>query len=248
MRNLLTCLFSLLMSQAIAQAPGYMGKRFSFGYGLHGNPAFTAFFIGYGDSPVNIMHEAFVEYATSTKWSIGFAGKFYNTTYNNTGMVTVDRYNYHPIDYDPSGYFDIRCRNYTLYFKAFKRAYLAPWGRFFTFGLTVFDYTTTYNPAVMRIRVNEWNGTETFVSPFGPRENQLKGFDFVVGNGHSRIIADRVCLEVGYTAHALALTRTVFDAFDDDQHDSDEYIEKNAGMRVRGINRFNFYAKVGLIF
>jgi hypothetical protein len=246
-----------------AQSPGYMGKRFVAGYGFHFSPGYIG---SKGLTPLNMLHEGYLEFAASKRFMIGFSARFYNSVYKNGRSVEFNTYNvsnsYVNQNYGvPIGSYDIKARNYMLYGKIFHKNYVAPWGRYFMFGVTLNTYDATYDPSVMNILVtdnyydnytNNYVHNNLYYTDFGPKTQSYKKIDVMLGFGRSRIIANRVVIDYGYNINVLAMALTVFDAPDDNVLEgttltSDYYIEKTSAARVRGVNRFNLFLKVGVL-
>jgi len=242
-----------------AQTPGYMGKRFGAGYGAYASPGYIG---SAGATPVNIQHEAFVEFVTKKRFSIGLSVKAYKAIYANTRYVNVldnNASSNDQIDKHPSGVTNIRAKNYMLYFKFFGKHYLAPWGRYFIMGATLNTFNSTYDPDHMNV------GTESSpsysngythsgyvsYSDFGPAKQSFKKFDVMIGWGRSRIVADRITIDYGFNVNLWAFTATVFDAPDDDIGEKillpDKYIGTISAARIRGVNRFNIFCKIGIL-
>ena len=241
-----------------AQTPGYTGKRFSAGYGFYTSPAFIG---SGGESAFNALHEAYLEYAIKKKVSMGFSARFYNAVYANTRMVQVNpgySSSFNQIDDNPSGVTNIKARNYMLYFKFFKSNYIAPWGKYFILGASLNTFTSVHDPNSMKVRIQSYQNypvsayESSYYFNFGAIEQEFVKFDVVLGFGRSRIIANRVILDYGYNINAVALALTLFDAADDRVLSDDplypaEYIEKTSSARIRGVNRFNVFLKVGVL-
>lgn len=243
-----------------AQSPGYMGKKTVVGYGFCFNPAFTAFLVGYGDSPLNTQHDFFIERTVAKKVALGFSIKAYRSSYNNTsemdleGMPLPSNYSYGYGFKAPEGAYEIKARAYTFYAKFFKRDYVSPWGKYFLVGFTHHRYNCSYSPDQMYLELTDYdftnNTTKTIrFNDFGPITQLHKYTDIVIGNGNSRIFANNLVIDYGYSINLLAMTLTVLDAPDDDgQATYLDYIKVTSARRVRGINRFNFFVKVGYLF
>lgn len=248
-----TVLLVLCTGYAFSQTPGYMGKRFVLGYGLYANPRLVE---SGGSRGVNLLHEAYLEFAMKKSISVGFSARFYNAMYTNTREVNALNYysSYNTqIDRSPRGFTTIKGRNYALYFKFYKRNYLAPWGKYVLLGATLNTFKSTYDPDNMYVTTSYYSGQEyTYLSNFGPTTQSFKRFDIMFGNGRNRIIANRITLDYGYTINLIALTTAIFDASDDNVLDSDtpgmiDYIEATSAARVRSVNKFNLFLKVGVL-
>ena len=226
-----------------AQNPGYMGKKLVVGYGFYFNPAITAAWIDYGTKIINTQHDFFFEKAFKTRVSFGFSIKLYRTTYNNTGKVGGFYFS------DPPGSVAIKARNYAFYLKFFRKKHVAPWGNYLLFGITVNTRQCTYDPEEMNLNaLYNYGSQKTPYNDFGPTTQKYFYPDFLGGIGNSRIIRNKVVLDYGCNVNAIAFLLTEFDAFDDRSPYALDYIQVNSGMRVRGINRFNFFVKIGYLF
>lgn len=255
---MLICLFLVFLSfNSNAQAPGYMGKRINMGYSISGSPRIKKSSGGIG---INLLHEGYIEYVTKRKWSIGLSAKFYKTVvYNGYRNINISSYNYfRPTSYSPTAYIDIRGTNFTCYFKYFKKNFLAPWGKYFIIGPTLSVFKASYDPNLMYISgdyigINSLNKNNYFAD-FGPTEQTYFRSDLMFGNGRSRIIANRIIIDYGYTFNLLAWLSTPF--FDDSdllglqinqKLTNFNYIEIVSAERVRGYNKFNLFLKIGLL-
>lgn len=247
-----------------SQAPGYLGKRFSAGYGIYANPAFNSIARGYSDKALNTLHEIFIECALDKKFSLGFAAQFFRYKYNNKTEVTVDpiysAYISGPLSPSPEGNYMLKGRNFKLYGKFFKKGYLAPWGKYFTLGMTINQNVALYNPDEMAItgktRVlsyannnnNSYVEQEYFYNDFGPTRQTFRAVDIFFGNGNSRIIGNSITLDYGYTIGCLAMTQMFIDVLEFTDITTQNYIERTAKTRAAAVNRFNFYLKIGYLF
>jgi hypothetical protein len=253
-RLLYTALLVLSTAYAFSQAPGYMGKRFVLGYGLYANPRLTA---SGGSRGVNLLHEGYLEFAMKKTISVGVSARFYKAMYTNTREVNaLDYYASYStqLDQSPNGFINIKGRNYALYFKFYKRNYVAPWGKYVLLGVTLNTFTSTYDPDNMYVTTtNDYTKQQyLYRNDFGPTTQSYKRFDIMFGNGRNRVIANRITLDYGYTINLIALTTAVFDAADDPIIDADgarmnDYIELTSAARMRSVNKFNLYLKVGVL-
>jgi hypothetical protein len=240
-----------------AQGPGYMGKHLSVGYGFYFAPAL---FPTTTDIPVNTMHEGFLEYSSAKRFSVGFSVKYYNTRYENSRPVDVNPGNYsssyYQIDDRPSGDLEIRGINYLLYGKAYRHNYIAPWGKYFIFGINIFTFESTYDPSKMKVKVQNggsYTNTYYYFNSFGSPSQSFTRFDILIGNGRSRIFADRIVVDYGYNVNLLSTALSFFDiaedrVFEDNVTYASEYIEISSAARIRGVNRFNLFLKIGYLF
>jgi hypothetical protein len=262
LKKLFIVILSVIALNAVSQTPGYMGKRFSAGYGFYASPALLG---SSGLSALNMLHEGYVEFAVKKKFSMGLSARFYNAEYANNREVFVNApqsnssYSYQQIDPNPSGATHIKGRNYLLYFKFFRNNYIAPWGKYFILGASLNTFTSSYDPTDMKLRFSYNNyssygsvNTDTYFSNFGPTEQSYTRFDVMLGFGRCRVIANRITIDYGYNINLLAMGLTLFDAPDDNILDSDvltdiDYIERVSAARVRGVNRFNIFCKIGVL-
>ncbi|MES2763541.1 MAG: hypothetical protein V4677_15105 [Bacteroidota bacterium] len=259
-------------STLFSQSTGYMGKRFVLGYGLNVSPAVfgatanNRTLIGNNGSAetgvlaFNAIHEGFLEFAASSKWMISFSTRYYKTNYDNGRLIDNfnNTNNFSIIDDKPNGYYTLRGLTYTLYFKYFGSRYVAPWGRYVMFGPTLNTVKTTYDPSVMNMTARSYDEfynfrKDTLFSSFGPKEQEFKGFNLMFGFGRTRIIANRITLDYGCNIHFFsvlsAMSDLVFDGpvYSTEAVNSQNYIESTVKSRVRGINRFNVFLKVGVL-
>lgn len=247
-------------SDISAQTPGYLGKKTSLGYGLYANPAFVGTTI-FNGSFLNTQHEFFLERALKKGLSLGFSARLYRSSYNNYHSIDVGSgsagYNY--IFYGdnllrPKGSFDIKGRNFALYLKFFRRSFVAPWGRYFFMGLTLNTRECIYNPNEMYVELpylQIFNSptTRTRINDFGPTIQNFATPDILIGSGISRVFANRIIVDYGFNINMIALSAGLLDVVgfynNPDQY---EYIRSYSGLRTRGVNRFNFFLKIGGLF
>lgn len=245
-------LFVLCAASAFSQAPGYMGKRFVAGYGLYANPRLSES----GGSPgVNLTHEGFLEFAMKKGVSVGASVRFNNAMYTNTRNVNVYTDNYAQQENSPNGFTTVKGRNYALYFKFYKRNYVAPWGKYFMLGATLNTFKATYDPDMMYVTLtsNYNHSDKIYYSDFGPTTQSGMRFDIMFGNGRSRVIADRIILDYGYTVNLIGMTMAIFDSadtplFDAGSASASNYVESTSAARMRSVNKFNLFLKVGYLF
>lgn len=258
LKNTILILASLCFLQEMqAQAPGYMGKRITLGYGFYIDPAIAAAVSDFGTNVVNTQHELFCEIALKSRISIGASLRFYKSTYNNTGNVDMGYQIYGPggSAYEglkPSGQISIQAMNYALYFKFFKRNYVAPWGKYFILGLSVNSRDCTYDPNAMVVNYTipgySSNSGNYSYNYFGSTLQSYIYPDIMFGRGNSRIFWNRLVLDYGYNIQLIALTTGILDALDTYHPKPEDYVRVNSGLRVRGINRFNFFCKLAYLF
>lgn len=214
-----------------------------------------------GTLAFNSLHEGWVEYTTGKKFTVGFSARFYKSTFDNSNEVYIvdgpnnssSGYGYQQSTQAPLGLYHIKGLNFSLYGKLYFGKYIAPWGRYFIFGPTLKTYTCTYDPNEMKIAFkDEYGGATVYYSKFGPTTQKFKGFDIMAGFGRNRILANRITLDYGFNVNLFALAATLFDAtgeglFSSSQLSPSEYIATTSPRRVRGVNRFNAFLKVGVL-
>lgn len=267
-------LLCLSLLTGYAQAPGYMGKRFSAGYGFYFSPALIGSngkgntiagtvdgHANDGTLAFNSLHEGFVEYTLTKKFTLGFSARFYKSTYDNSRAVSIadvptsvnTGYYYGQQSQNPLGLYHIKGINLSLYGKLYFSRYIAPWGRYFIFGPTLKMFTCTYDPAEMKVTYAGMYGEPNiYYSNFGPTTQKFKGFDIMAGFGRNRIVANRITLDYGFNVNIFALLGTLLDAGGEDFSLSgnlyaSDYIGRTSHARVRGVNRFNAFLKVGVL-
>jgi len=258
-----------------------MGKHVHVGYGFNTSPAFinstanqktifgTAGSAESGNFAFNIVHEAYLDYLLSSKWTIGFSGRFYNTNFDN-GMgyknpfENVYNYSYSSREDGnerPDGYYNIKGQTYALCFKFFGNRYVAPWGRYVMFGPVLNTYKTVYDPEIMNDKLTIYNSNysynyynrDTVLSDFGPTTQSFKRIGLMVGWGRTRVFANRVTFDYGVTAQPLAIVSTFlresgFGAiFFKKEISNTNYIAESSKRRVQGINTVNVFLKVGFL-
>lgn len=265
---IISILFLSFPNNSIGQAPGYLGKKLIFGYGINVSPALyganannksvlgTEGNAEKGKLAFNFIHEGFVEYATSTKWMIGFSTRYYKTAFDNpTFMPDKNGDVQYSNRQHPNGYYTIKGLSYSLFFKVFRPGYVAPWGKYIMFGPVFNTAKASYNPATMNIVAKtgyndyyngNYNQHDTLISDFGPKVQSYKGFNFMLGFGKSRIIANRIVLDYGFNMYLFSFFPNIALTNKDDITPGN-YIEKTISRRVRGINHLNAFIKIGLL-
>lgn len=281
-------LFLITGFASYSQSAGYMGKHIHVGYGFNTSPAFIGSTPGqktiFGDRgsaeravpAFNIVHEAYLDYLFSSKWTIGLSARFYKTNCDNgMGYDSPFKSSYYApysSNYNdrsdgsehPDGFYNIQGGSYALCFKYFGSRYVAPWGRYVMFGPVLNTYKATYDTTTMKDQLYyydnnnnnsnyNYNGYDSTFSDFGPKTQSYKKIAIMVGWGRSRIIANRITFDYGVTAQPLALISTVLrqsgfmSIFIKKDISNTNYIEESSKRRVRGINSVNVFVKVGFL-
>lgn len=250
-----------------------IGYGFHFSPALIGSTAQGSTIIGKTDGNAsdgelcfNSLHEVYIEYGLSKRFALGFSTKFYKTTYDNhkylsANVAVPNQYgggSYYDTYYGtPEGLYDIKGQNYALYGKLFKRGFIAPWGKYMMFGINVSRFSCSYDPAKMKLLSDNYSSYAKdypAVTDFGPQGQTYTKYDLLFGYGRARVIANRVTLDYGFNVNLIATLNTLFDAVSDDDSilgdntpSNENYIESTAPWRIRGINRFNAYLRVGVL-
>lgn len=230
--------------QLPAQNPGYMGKRFTAGYGIYASPGY---FGSGGLTAVNLLHEGFIEAALTKSFSLVLSAKVYKGANKNE----LDANGYlNGISNVPTGQIDIKERNYAFFLKFYTEGSIAPWGRYFLIGPSLQTFEVSYDPDdITKWPADGYGFGET-------RQNAMMG-DVMFGNGRSRVITNRISIDYGYQvgvwgATSFLLSGDVFGDFFEVpwslSHSLGTYNVKTGRVRVTEINRFNLYLKVGYLF
>lgn len=263
----------LFSSELFSQlGPGYLGRRFQAGYGFNFSPALLgsngseASILGRGnavggDMAFNSIHDGFIEFAFKNRTSIGFSCKYYKTTFDNYVDVYMNT-NYNGNNYTlsgyPTGFYTIKGLNYTLYFKFYNKRYVAPWGRYFMLGPSINTYKCFYDPSTMRLVGSDYYNSNTpiYVSDFGPQGQQFARGDILFGWGRTRMAGNRITIDYGINFEVFALGWTLWDSVGEDPLEifasstyitNVNYFERTSKRRVREVNRFNVFIKVGVL-
>lgn len=246
-------LASLSCVELPAQNPGYMGKKITAGYGFYFSPALAAVSYGYGNSIINTQHEFFLGAAIKEKLALEISAKFYKSTYENAARAIVPTSPGTHTFLKPSGRCYITARNYAACAKFFRSKYIAPWGRYFSLGLTLNTFESSYNPDEMYVELQEYDPRTkktTFYNfnEFGATTQSFTFFDVMIGGGNSRIIGKALLLDYGYNINILALALAIDETTNKINYQSERYIESTSLLRGRSINKFNFFIKLGHLF
>ncbi len=270
--NIVFVLFLIALNSS-AQSTGYMGKRFVLNYGFHTSPitfgasANNTTLIGTSGSAesgvfaLNMIHEGSLEFAISSKWMMNFSARYYKTVYDNAEYLDYDSYDAtsgyrYSYTGQPEGFYDITGLSYTLYFKYFGSRYVAPWGRYVMFGPVLNTVKTNYSPTVMYLKDDSYGSSSNpIIKNFGDFEQKYNGFNIMLGWGRSRIIGNRIVVDYGCNTQILSVIlgalNVALDGAPDDffrgKTTNTNYIENTYKTRVRGVNRFNVFLKVGVL-
>jgi len=256
-----TCFLLILLANLalFSQGPGYMGKHFTVGYGINFSPVTVGtnaqnktLFYRNGSAEghklvFNLIHEGYLEYALSTRCIFGASVRYYRTTYDNRKDVFYKTSTFGS-NYRPTSYYNIKGITFTPYFKIFKRAAVAPWGRYFLFGVALNTVRTSYD-AYMNVP-GQVMGHDTLMSDFGAARASRLMPDLLLGWGRTRVIANRFTIDYGFNFQPLTLMVPMlnFLSLETKQLTNDNYIAETSRWRARGVNRFNFYIRFGLLW
>jgi hypothetical protein len=166
-KGLLYLFLSITPAAAIAQAPGYMGKKLTVIYNNYFSPAiqYPNYQGNSGLLAFNSRHSLGVDYVRARKRVIGLAVQFLRTRkqLEGAGSQLVNDYQYFytvspsgvktetgkvPTQayVDPGdGYITISNRNIALYWKFFGNKYIAPWGNYHRIDFVSMSYRVKEN-------------------------------------------------------------------------------------------------------
>lgn len=265
--------YTLLFAGSVAfpQAPGYMGKRVVAGYGFNFNPMLegssaqnTTFHKQAGSAKdgkfsLNITHTAYLEYAVKPRVSLGMELRYFHTGYDNRQVIAnnngteanwfssgVPTFTLRSYD-SPKDFYIIDNFGGVIFMKAFYNKTVAPWGRYFTFGI-VYNITTSSHHEFMYMESKTPDGArDTLLFDFGPPKQSQTSVDLLLGLGRTRIFADRLCLDYGFNTQVLSLVRSFY-KFSEDELSRENYIERTTQARINALNRVNLFIKLGYVF
>lgn len=275
MNKFLLSLFLIFTSflNFYSQSPGFMGKRLSISYGFHASPAIIGatknnetligdIATGPGSAETGVikfnnLHEISLDFVATSKWLICLNVKYYKTAFDNSEICesgSRNSTNYYAGR--PEGFYSIRGLSYGLIFKYFGSRYIAPWGRYLMFGPVVNTVKTSYdkNMFIKGIYYPSAGPTNFSITDFGPKNQNFAGFNFMLGWGKSRIFANKIIVDFGASTQLFALLSIPKDLLGvnfnqfDKYSPKETYIEETYKKRVRGINRFNIFLKIGYMF
>jgi hypothetical protein len=243
----------ILVNYLYSQTPGYMGKKTVAGYGIELSPVtyganyYNKTVLGrHGNAEeiplwLNSTHQLFYEHNFDKNLMFGCAVKYCRTGYDN--QATVNN-----LSQKPQGAYKINAIQFQPYFKQYYRSYVAPWGRYIMFGPVASVIFTKHN-LQMHIK-NSVDQHDTLITDFGKNIQTHFSADFMLGFGRSRIINERTVIDFGFNFHLIALF-TASETTDPDNVSSrnlSTYIAETAKARLRGVDRFNFFIKIGRLF
>lgn len=260
-----------------SQTTDFKVKKFIIGYGFNISPASlnstknnmkmvgTRGSAQSGKLVFNALHEVFFDYLNSEKLVIGINIKYYKTAYDNQIMVNnlgKNIYNSQSEGY-PNGSYLITGISYSIYAKYYKKNFDAKKRKYIMFGPVINQVFTSYNKnsmnlnAIVSSTVTNTN-SDTLITDFGAEKQNFSNFNFIVGWGRTWIISEKIFLDFGFTSQIFSLITLPLDLEDSNAiSDSDinqqklttaNYIEKTYKKRIRGINRFNTFIKIGYFF
>jgi len=216
-----------------AQGPGYIGKKSVTGYGLEYSPAFSGATVGL---PFNLTQQIYFEHALETELSGGVSLRYALTKYDNGAEVLkLGR---------PTSDYTIHALSVSPYLKFFSKKYVAPWGKYWVLGFVGNAIITKHDPFMYNTQSLATH--DTLLMDFGPEKQLHKSVDILIGKGKSRIIRNKIVLDYGFNVQLVSLLKAAGSDFKNMGQDS--YIEKTAIDRVRGLNRFNLFLKLGYLF
>lgn len=260
-----------------SQTTDFKVKKFIIGYGFNISPASlnstknnmkmigTRGSAQFGKIVFNNLHEVFFEYLNSEKWVIGANIKYYKTAYDNQIMVNnlgKNIYHLHNEGY-PNGSYLITGISYSIYAKYYRKNFDTKKRKYIMFGPVINQVFTSYDKNSMNIKAIVSSTltntqTDTLITDFGAEKQNFRNFNFMVGFGRTWIIAEKIVLDFGFTSQIFSLISLPLDLEDtsaisdidinQDKLTTSSYIEKTYKKRIRGINRFNTFIKIGYFF
>lgn len=240
LKNKVLTTFLILLSCAhvFSQTPGFMGKRWHFSVGLNVSPAFanTNFNVPF----LNTIQELQVGYASGVHWETDAVFRSYQTIYDNRQELTGNKI--------VQNYYRINNSSFGAVFKHFKNNYVAPWGAYFMFGPVLNVVTADYDK-YMHV-VTRVSNHDTLIGDFGPSQQRFYKGDLLFGWGQHRVFKGRILLDYGFNCQLLALLGDFkfLDFTGSTTYTRNNYIEQTSAIRARGMNRFNLFMKIGLLF
>jgi len=266
--------FTLISYQCFyAQSSGFMGKHMVISYGFHASPAiigatknnetlFGDIINEQGNAETGVitfnnLHEISLDFVASSKWLICLNVKYYKTAFDNAEICeSGNRNSTNYYSGNPEGFYSIRGLTYGLTFKYFGKRYIAPWGRYLMFGPVINTVKTSYdkNMVIKGAYYPSAGPTNFTITDFGPKNQNFAGFNFMLGWGKSRIFANNIIVDFGASTQIFALLSIPKDILGVNFNEFDKYptketyIEDTYKKRVRGINRFNIFLKIGYLF
>lgn len=222
-----------------AQAPGYMGKRWTAAYGLFLSPSFSRSTPNEGW--FNAKHDFSLGWCLSARWQIQGSLQTYKTIYNNRLIVSE-------FGTAPENFYRISGIGGALLFKKFKRTYLAPWGKYFVMGPVFTKVQAEYDKYMYnRVRIANY---DTLISNYGPNTQSFVDLDFVIGWGQSRVYKNHILIDYGMQFQLRSAGATIVGSTAELlwRLDQDDYIARTSALRVRRMNFFNVFIRLGYLF
>ncbi|MEI8137955.1 MAG: hypothetical protein WCH21_11570 [Bacteroidota bacterium] len=217
----------------LAQGPGYIGKKSVVGYGCEVNPAISG---ATNILPFNLTQQLYFEYAVKTRMSLGIAIKYAATKYDN--KETVSNLG------NPTDEYTINAFSFVPCVKLYSKQFVAPWGKYWTLGAALNATGTKHDPYMYLTK--SLSDHDTLLMDFGPEKQMHTSVDLLIGKGKSRIIKDKFVIDYGFNFQLIALINGITGS--NMILTQDNYIKETAVDRVRGLNRFNVYLKIGYLF
>ncbi len=260
-----------------SQTTDFKVKKFIIGYGFNISPASlnstknnmkmigTRGSAQFGKIVFNNLHEVFFDYLNSEKWVIGINIKYYKTAYDNQIMVNnLGKNIYHSYNEGyPSGSYLITGISYSIYAKYYRKNFDAKKRKYVMFGPVINQVFTRYDKNSMNLKAIVSSTatstlTDTLITDFGAEKQNFRNFNFMVGFGRTWIISEKIFLDFGFTSQIFSLISLPFDLeetstisdidINQEKLTTSNYIEKTYKKRIRGINRFNTFIKIGYFF
>ena len=213
-RYKLFAIIFLISYQSFSQVPGYLGKRFTIGYGLYFFPAIKGPGLhNAGPSSdfnpgINNAHCINIDYTIKPRTNICFSFQYLETGIAYKGSTSAglnggsDPYPY-PMDVRYAGDFSTPAKlssfNIGLGFKFFKKGEIAPLGKYQKLELLLFFETVTYNSEKFLKRISDPASGVSSDVPYkaGAGSYNYKNIALVYTLGKQRVFFDRLVLDYG---------------------------------------------------
>jgi hypothetical protein len=250
-------LFFLILFPVLvwSQGPGYLGKKTVIGYGaylspvIYGSTASNKTLIGNkngsaetGHLRFNYTHVVFAERVLSTHGLLGVSLNYIRTGYDNRSDLS-------DLSLRPTDYYTIKAFTFMPYFKRYFRSYVAPWGKYLIVGPSLSMMTSKHDAFMYSLQTV--NNHDTLINDFGSDSKKHFSADVLLGYGRNRIFNNKISLDYGFSFHLLSALTTV-ESFNSSPSGGmpsrEQYISETIKFRMRAVNRFNLFIKVGYLF
>ncbi len=240
------------------QVPGYLGNKFSVGYENRFMSSVTSPNKNYekGALALNVHHLVDLNYVIAKKISVGLTGGYLKTgvPFKETAEVSFedlppDRDN--PLYFEPNAYGDITDLSLTAKVRLFNTEMLAPLGNYSELGISVHNFTLTYDKADFA-KSHPSKDKVKYALPAKEEHNFTKyGLHCMLGR--KRVLFDYLYLDYGIQfgwvigSYLKALEEPSFGDIPDNKADKQEYLESKTTVNGGGPFTFNFKIGIGYL-